>query len=215
MTTDNSQPVFSRVFDRQWSLLPAVMHKHYFNRPYSNDHTQVTGTINVWCAGPLKLCAQLLWRLKSIPPHSETDVPITVDFHSSPDNNHFRFERLFRFREKPHYRFSSVMEPIKDDLVVERMSGHIGWLLRYSWEDQKVKLKHQGYVICLGKLKIPLPVSWLIGKGYAEEWALDENRFAMCMHISHPLWGKLYQYDGEFMISQLPDTKDAKGSATR
>lgn len=212
MNTDNSQPVFSHIFAEQWPQLPAVMHKHYLNRPYSDDHTRVTGTINVWCARPLKLIAGLLWRLKGIPPHSETHVPITVDFYSSAHNNHFRFERTFRFKNRPQYRFISTMEPIKGNLIIERMSGHIGWLLRYSWEDRKVKLKHHGYAVCLGKLRIPLPVTWLIGKGYAEEWALDENRFAMCMHISHPWWGKLYQYEGEFMITRLPDTAGIKGS---
>ncbi len=213
MNTDNNPPIFSKIFAQHWPQLPAVMHKHYLNRPCTDDHTRVTGTINVWCARPVKLLAGLLWRLKGIPPHCETDVPITVDYHSAPYNDHFRFERTFLFKNKPPYRFSSTMEPISDNLVVERMSGHIGWLLRYTWEDQKVKLNHQGYTLCLGKTRIPLPISWLIGQGYAEEWALDDNRFAMRMHISHPWWGRLYQYDGVFTISLLPGTTDTKGSS--
>ncbi|WP_261843795.1 DUF4166 domain-containing protein [Aliamphritea ceti] len=206
MNTDNKQPVFSSIFAPHWHELPTVMHKHYLNRPYTDDHTQVTGTINVWCAWPLKRCARIFWWLKSIPPHCETNVPITVDFHSSPYNNHFRFERTFKFKNRACYRFTSAMEPIKDNLVIERMSRHIGWLLSYTWENQKIKLNHQGYMVCLGKIRISLPITWLIGKGHAEEWALDDNRFAMRMYITHPWWGKLYQYDGEFTINKLPDT---------
>ena len=38
-------------------------------------------------------------------------------------------------------------------------------------------------------------------KGYAEEIAVDDNTFHMNTHISHPWWGKVYEYKGRFKIT--------------
>ena len=47
---------------------------------------------------------------------------------------------------------------------------------------------------------IPLPLTFLIGKGYAEEIATDNKTFDMITHITHPWWGKIYEYKGRFKV---------------
>jgi hypothetical protein len=44
-------------------------------------------------------------------------------------------------------------------------------------------------------------VTWILGAGYAEEYALDAERFSMFTHITHPWWGKVYEYKGVFQLS--------------
>ncbi|OIN85251.1 MAG: hypothetical protein AUJ12_09895 [Alphaproteobacteria bacterium CG1_02_46_17] len=92
------------------------------------------------------------------------------------------------------------MVQIKYNEVVEIMRYGVGWRMGYFWEDGKVKLKHKGYVFHLYGIFIPLPLSLLIGKGYAEETPIDDNTFDMFMQIVHPLWGKVYEYKGRFEV---------------
>jgi hypothetical protein len=40
----------------------------------------------------------------------------------------------------------------------------------------------------------------ILGSGYAEESAVDHNTFDMIVTISHPWWGKIYEYKGQFKI---------------
>lgn len=39
-----------------------------------------------------------------------------------------------------------------------------------------------------------------MGKGYAEEIPIDDKTFSMITHITHPWWGKLYEYKGQFVV---------------
>lgn len=194
------EPIFKRIFGQAWGQLPAVLRKHYCNRPYTHDGITVEGSLDVMCAGSIKWLAPLLWLMGSIPPHNETHVPVSVRFESDKNTQAFHFKRSFHFKTRKTYRFQSRMLQIKDNEVIEIMRFRIGWRMLYVWEDERVKLKHKGYILNIFGHFIPLPITFLIGEGYAEELAIDENTFAMFVHITHPWWGKIYEYKGSFSV---------------
>ncbi|MEM7020274.1 MAG: DUF4166 domain-containing protein [Pseudomonadota bacterium] len=109
--------------------------------------------------------------------------------------------------------FHSRMVQYQADEVIEIMPFNIGWRLSYGWENNKVTLKHRGYVLRLFGGFIPLPLAFLLGRGYAEETAIDDNTFTMSMHVMHPWWGKVYGYAGTFQIktecNELPNVSSA------
>ena len=191
-------PIFQSIFGDSWNELPLVMKKHYANHPYSNDLTQVNGKLDVMCAGPIKWFAALFWLMKGIPPINERNVDVSVDFESDPNSKSFYFNRCFSFAARKPYRFRSRMIQIKDNEVIEIMASRLGWRMNIVWEDKRVKLKHKGYAFCLFGYFIPLPLTMLLGVGNAEEVAIDDNTFDMFVDISHPLWGKIYEYKGRF-----------------
>jgi hypothetical protein len=39
-----------------------------------------------------------------------------------------------------------------------------------------------------------------MGAGYAEEHPIDDHSFDMQTHITHPWWGKVYEYKGRFEV---------------
>ena len=61
-------------------------------------------------------------------------------------------------------------------------------------------MDHGGYVFCLGKYLIPIPLSLLIGRSSAFETAVSDQRFNMQVRLDHALFGKIFQYDGYFDI---------------
>jgi len=196
------EPIFKTIFGKDWDNLPSVMHKHYANCSYCNDVTTVEGTLDVMCAGPIKFLAPLFWFMRGIPPHNEKDVPVTVNFKSDKGSKSFHFNRTFHFRNRKVYSFNSRMTQVKGNEVVEVMQSGFGWRMNYVWEDGRVRLKHKGYIISLFGRFIPLPLTFLMGEGNAEEVAIDDNTFDMLVTITHPLWGKIYEYKGRFKVKK-------------
>jgi hypothetical protein len=193
-------PIFKSIFGETWESLPPVMKKHYANRPYMDDITVVEGTLDVTCKAPLVWFSPLMKLMGQIPTYNEQNVPVTVRFQSDKSSKAFHFNRIFNFKDTKPYTFQSRMLQIKDNEVIEIMRFGLGWKMLYVWDGQKVVLQHQGYALQLFGYFIPMPLTFLIGKGYAEEVAVDDNTFDMMTCITHPLWGKVYEYKGRFHV---------------
>lgn len=193
-------PIFKNVFGAAWEDLPVIMQKHYANRPCTDDLAIVEGSLDVFCAGPIKIFWRLFVLMKSIPPFCEKGVPITVNFCSDKQTEKFHFHRVFHFKGQKPYSFRSCMVQIKDNEVMEITGPGMVWRAFYCWEKGKVVMKHSGYAVKILDFLIPLPLHLLIGDGYAEEIPVDDDTFDMRMHLMHPRWGKIYEYKGRFRM---------------
>ena len=197
-----SESIFKSIFGANWENLPAVMKAHYANRAYTDDEVIVEGTLDVMAKAPLKWFALPMKWLGQIPIKNEKNVPVTVWFASGLDTKAFHFRREFRFKNQNPYIFHSRMVQIKDNKVIEIMPFGLSWKMLYRWDGTKVILDHDGYALNLFGYFIPLPLTFLLGKGYAEEHPIDCNTFSMITHITHPLWGKIYEYKGTFKVME-------------
>ena len=74
--------------------------------------------------------------------------------------------------------------------------------MAYSWSGSKVILAHRGYVLRLFGFFIPVPLTILLGAGYAEEIPLNDDEFSMMTEIRHPWWGRVFGYGGRFRIAK-------------
>ena len=194
------EPIFKPIFADTWNSLPPAIQKHYANRPYCDDHVVVEGTLNITCNRWLRPILQLF---KTVPPYIGNDIPVTVHFKSRPDSNAFHFERAFYFpNTKEPYRFHSLMTQVSGSEVLERMHLGIGWHSDYLWDGQRIILRHKGFSWGIGRFRIPLPITWLMGYGGAWEEPLDDNSFAMSAHLIHPIFGQIYEYTGTFHFTK-------------
>jgi len=194
----SKQPIFQSIFAEQWETLPAVMHKHYANRPYCDDVVKVEGKMDVEFGTLVTWLSPLLRLFGALVPYQGHDIPVTVFFRSEKNSNTYCLDRHFHFANKPAYIFYSRMVPIKKNIIVEYMKYGIGWKHRFYFDGNKVILEHCGYVWRFFGLGLPIPLGLFLGKGYAEEEALSETRFRMKMTIEHFLFGRMYEYRGEF-----------------
>lgn len=194
------KPIFESIFGDKWKALPPVMKRHYSNRPYTQDTTTARGVLDVMCKPPLLYLSPLMKLLGQIPTRNETDVAVTVNFQSDLDSKSFHFNRIFKFANGKPYSFKSRMIQIEGDKVIEIMRFGLGWKLQYAWDGEKVILSHRGYVLQLFGHLIPLPLTLLLGSGYAEERPIDNKTFDMETNITHPWWGKIYEYKGRFEV---------------
>lgn len=199
---EKDDPIFKSIFGDAWDVLPPIIQKHYANRPCTNDITVVEGTLDVMCKPPLIWLAPLMSLLGQIPAHNEKDVPVTVHFLSDRDSLAFHFNRTFHFKNANPYTFRSRMLQIKNNEVIEVMRFGLGWKMLYLWDGHKVILRHRGYALYLFGHFIPVPLTLLMGEGYAEEIPVDDETFDMMTHITHPWWGKMYEYRGRFRMAK-------------
>lgn len=200
MIEKSKEPIFRSIFGCDWEALPPVLKKHYANTAFSEDETIVDGELDLMCKGPVKLFAPVFWLLKGIPPHNEQGVQTNVRFLSNKHTAAFHFYRSFKFKKRKPYIFHSRMVQIENNIVAEIMPFRLCWIMTYDWENEAVHLRHKGYALHIFKRYIPLPLKLFLGEGYAKETAIDDHHFEMETNITHPIWGKIYEYKGRFKV---------------
>jgi len=193
--------IFQAIFGEQWSQLPIVFKRHYENRAYSQDKTSVKGKMTIQSKGILKWFGPIMGMLRMLPPYPAKDIPITVDYLSYPDSNAFYMQRIFYYPDRSPFIFNSKMLPQGDNVLVELTQCNFGWKMAYEYDGSCVKLVHRGFVIKFFKWVIPLPAEWIIGRCNAEEVAISDNAFSMKMQFTHPWFGVLYEYFGNFKFT--------------
>jgi hypothetical protein len=203
-------PIFKPVFGPAWASLPPVFHRHYANRPFSGDIHVATGVMTVWAAAPLRLFAPLSRALEALPLVCQNAVPVRVTFRSEEAGPALVFDRVFRFEphDKPGegpgrrpYRFRSRMVPTGGNGITEVMRSGLAWRSAFGYDGEAVTLSHRGYAAALGRWLVPLPLTWLLGRVDAREWATGEDSFGMEVVINHWLFGRIYEYRGAFRMT--------------
>lgn len=194
----NTAPIFKPIFGKSWNQLPPVMHMHYQNRPFTNERTRVQGTMSVQAIWFMRLLGPIAPLLGLVPVRNARNIPVTVDFVSEPNGEGLYFDRAFHYTDGHPVRFCSKMVPVGGNQIVEQLRCRLGWRVAFSWQDNRVHLNHQGYSLCLFGKFIPLPITWLVGTVHAEEWETGTNSFSMYVEITHPIFGKTYEYHGDF-----------------
>lgn len=198
----NHNPIFANIFAEKWHELPTVMKAHYANHPYSHDVVKVSGKMTITTFGFGKMLFPLFSILGIWVPYTGKDIVVEVYFRSNPLTNDFHFERVYHVPNKKPYHFYSKMIQVKNNNVVELLPYNVGWNLLYFYENGKVYLNHKGYVFKFFKWFIPIPLGLFVGRINAVEEVVSQTTFKMQTEIKHPLFGKMYEYGGEFTLSK-------------
>lgn len=190
-----------KIFGEQAKNLPPVLLKRYSNRPYSNDSLIIQGKMNVSVSKIFKILSPLFRLFGALMPQSANNIAATVEFTSHIQSNKIIMNRIFYYADNKPYQFSSKIMHIKNNSVAEEMRFGFATNLIFSFDNNRITMNYGGYLFCLGSKRLPLPFGFLIGKFYAFEEATADDEFAMLVTLTHPLFGKLFQYDGRFKIT--------------
>ena len=94
------------------------------------------------------------------------------------------------------------MYHVQTNEIIEILRLNIGWHYCIEYSNNQIKLQHKRYVFKLFNTYLTIPLEFLIGTVYSQEDIIDDNKFSMFMVITHPSWGELYKYSGEFIIHE-------------
>ena len=196
------EPIFKSIFGAHWDLLPAVMHKHYANRPFSTDRVTVKGALTIRLSWYYKLLSPILKLTHTLVSADGDNVPTIVNFLSEPTSNAFCFDRHVEIAGAP-LRFFSRMVPAGGNEMIEHTGSGLAWHCRFAFDGKRVLLQHLGYVTHLFGHRVRLPLEFLLGRGDAWEEAVNDDTFAMYVEIRHFLLGRLYTYSGSFTVTEM------------
>ena len=196
-----AESVFEKILADSWADLGAVIQRHYFLRPFSDDYICVSGEMSeIYHSLIAKLFLPIGMLFGAVVPYRGKNVPIDVHYAASEKNANLYWDRVFRFSEKKHFHFRSFMEPVSDNEVIEFVRFGVGMRLKVTAENGAIVFRDAGYVWRMFGRNIPIPVGLFLGRAYVEERPIDENRFGMKMTLEHPVFGVMFRYEGEFSL---------------
>lgn len=195
------QPIFQTIFGEQWNKLPKILQLRYANKAYCNDVTTVEGKLAIHFSKLMTIFMPLFQIFNILVPYQGDDIPVTVNFRSNENSRDIAFDRTFNFPGKKSCYFRSILHPLTQNDVIEFTYLRLGWKMKYAYENNKVLLLHNGYVLKFFNLLIPIPLTYILGKIYAEEQVIADDTFRMQLTITHPLFGKMFEYGGEFKMA--------------
>lgn len=212
--SNGSSPVFQQVLGADWNRLGVIIQRHYFLRPFSNDHICVKGVMHeVHHSAFAKLLIPMARIFGALVPYRGKDVPIEVYYTARPDAATIHWDRVFHFPGRPPFHFLSHMEQTGPGRVIEFVRFGVGMRLRVTAEDGALVFRDDGYIWRLFGIDVPLPMGLLMGSAYIEERPIDDERFSMRMTLIHPLFGELFRYKGSFSLGDDVSPASAGGTS--
>ena len=196
------EPLIKKIYGHQTQVIPKILQDRYSNRPYSKDTLLLKGEMNINISKTFRVLSPLFRLAGALAPYPAEKNFVTVEFISDEKSDKILMHRTFYYPDKPAYHFRSRLIHIKDNIVVELMRLGFASKLIYTFDNNTIVMGYGGYVLCLWKWLIPIPLGFLIGKFYAFEEAVSDDKFNMEVKMVHPLFGKIFQYDGYFTIAK-------------
>ncbi len=196
------EPVFKNVLADDWDKLGSVIKHHYSLMPFSDDYICVTGQmLEIFHSAIAKLFIPFGLLFGAVVPYRAKNIPVDVHYNSNHNNGHIYWDRVFKFTDKKHFHFKSHMEHVEGNEVIEYVRFGVGMRLQVTAEGGALVFRDIGYIWRVGSIKIPIPVNWVFGNAYVEERPVDEDNFTMKMVLTHPLFGVMFRYNGQFSLA--------------
>lgn len=208
--TDTSVSIYHQAIGDQWDRLDPIVRRHYDLK--AGEKLESEGWLHVhhaWMLTPILRVTALFGLLF---PEQADRVRTTlineaaIDTHGHPV---VAWRRCLYFKqpdgsERPR-RFDSVVKLVSrggNQLLLEKVALNqaVAMRMRVS-ETGALVYESAGFYAVFGEILIPVPAPSRI---FIREWAhpTDPDRFCMAFHLTAPLFGNVFGYEGEFRITK-------------
>lgn len=201
-----------RALGPEWDGLGSAIRRHYDLPPQSETRLEVDGTMQVDFSAVGKLFITASRLLDALVPYRGREIPVRVRNWSRADSSAMFWHRTFRYPGRSPVIFQSRMEYAGDRHIVEYVKYGLGIRMRLSAEGESLRYDSRGYQWKLGPVRLHIPDWLLLGKAVIKETPISEQAFRVDFEIKHPLWGRTFEYSGEFSFSPGSEALDASPS---
>ena len=196
----SEQSVMEQALGQQWQELPIVIQNMYHLPTHTDQEISMSGTMSVnfpTFMYPLILAGRFFGAMIS---KRGTNITGSVLKKSKSDSNALYWSRLLSYSDGKTIIFNSRMEYFKAGELIEYVRFGLGLKLKVSVVNNQLIYHSNGYTwrpFC-NWLKLP---DWLFyGHALITEQVVD-NKMKLNFTITHPLYGKSYEYYGIFNLS--------------
>ncbi len=94
--------------------------------------------------------------------------------------------------------FNSFWVAARGNQLIEFVNPVLGLQMLPRVKDGRLHYRGVRFVVKLGPLLVPIPEWLVLGRTTIVEEAVDETHFVMDFRLTHPLFGQVFRYSGEF-----------------
>ena len=189
--------IIQKALGVQWQHLPEALKKHYLENDKGENRAQGHLTIDFpWF---MKIPLSILRFFGALINKRGNNLPTNV--YRVVSNGEQRWQRRIDFPNNKPVIFNSVVYHNKNNEIIEFINSVLGMKMKVHVENNTLRYESNGYVIKLGKLRIPYPEFLALGHGRIIEKPVDdndENSFEMDFRLKHPIFGEVFSYKGIF-----------------
>lgn len=180
-----------------WDKLPPALQTHYrFGKTTDRGH------MNVEYPRFMQPYLSLLHLLGALINRNGTQIPTVVE--KSVENERQCWRRTITYPDGQVVHFNSFWVSAGGNQMIEFVNPVLGLQMSVQVEDGKLHYGGVRFVAKLGRLLLPIPEWLVLGHTTIVEEALDETHFAMDFRLTHPVFGLVFRYAGEFEATASP-----------
>lgn len=186
--------IMQTALGESWNQLPPGLKAHY-----QGFSSQEDGFLNIEYPKWMQPYLTFLRLFGALVNRAEQRVATRVIKEEQKGQSFWR--RTMTFSDGRQIKFNSRWVYAGGNEVLEYVNP---WMaLRMSMEVKNGELYYEGLnlIIQLGRLRIPVPEWLVLGHTSIRETALENRRFAMDFRMTHPWFGEVFRYAGEFVVS--------------
>lgn len=174
-----------------WEKLPPALQAHY-----RFGATVDTGSMDIEYPRFMQPVWSLLKLFGALVDRKGKGVATVVEKYVVGERQIWR--RTITYADGQVVRFDSFWVAAGNGDVIEFVNPVLGLQMAPYVVGEKLLYRGVRFVARLGPMTIPIP-EWLsLGHATIVEEALDDTHFAMDFRLTHPLFGQLFRYSGEF-----------------
>jgi len=196
-----NEPVLKQALGPQWSSLAPVIQAHYGLTPFTDEQIRLKGIMDyVSYSSIAAILMPFAVFTGALVPYRGQNVPVEATNQSLPGIPAYFWTRTFHFSGRKPYTFRSWMICTAAGELTEYVRFGLGIRLAVTVLDGGLIEKDLGYVWKIGRWSIPLPIHLLFGRSYIEEMPISDSEYRMKWTVTHPLFGEMFAYSGQFTI---------------
>ncbi len=174
-----------------WEKLPPALLAHY-----RFGTTVDTGSMDIEFPRFMQPVWSILRRFGALVDRQGKGVTTLVEKRVVGERQVWR--RTITYADGQVVRFDSFWVAAGNGEVVEFVNPVLGLQMAPYVVGEKLHYRGVKFIAKLGPVTIPIPEWLTLGHATIVEEALDDTHFAMEFRLTHPWFGELFRYSGEF-----------------
>ncbi|MES9833196.1 MAG: DUF4166 domain-containing protein [Candidatus Thiodiazotropha sp. DIVDIV] len=202
MKKEKLEPVIKQALGTNWEALSEIVKQHYDITPGEDTTLILRGEMSEVYHSTIAKLYLLPGRIfGALVPYRGKKIPTVVKNWTSAKNSKAMFwYRTLHFPNRPQVIFQSRMEHLAGNEIIEYVKYGMGIRMALFEDNHSLVYKSLGYVLRIGRLKLPIPNWMILGNATIVERATSDTLLHLDFEIVHPLFGKTFSYAGEFAI---------------
>jgi hypothetical protein len=205
-----SRPVIQKALGEKWNKLDTIIKLHYGLKPGCDTELHLRGTMREVYHSKIGKLFLLPGRIfGALVPYKGKEVPTEVKNWTSKENHQAMYwhRRLF-FPDRDPVNFSSRMEHVKDNEIIEYVNYGMGIRLRTYTQDNSLHFRSLGYIWKMGPITLSIPNWVILGDAEIVEKAISDRELFVDFNMIHPLFGRTFSYSGSFIVDKIVESTE-------